>query len=306
MSAAVTARGIYKSYPTGFFKPKRPVLENISLEIEEGEIYTILGPNGAGKTTLISILSTLTLPDQGEVRIFGMKDAKRIRSLVNISSGSPNFPWSLTVEENLRYFSLLYGITKNRELNINDLIRALELEEHRHTRFDSLSTGTKQRLSLAKSLLNNPRLLFLDEPTLGLDPKMSRKIRSFIKKIHQERNLTIILTTHYMREAEELSNRVAFLKKGRIIAEDTPTRLKKQLKIGETIVIQHTGKIDQKRLQGVDGVLDIEAEVGVTRVRVESSEDSLDPILRILPPGSIKNVTVKEPDLEDVFLEFAK
>src|SRR3989304_654886 len=127
---------------------------------------------------------------------------------------------------------MLYGL-KNKKKSIKSIIDMLELEQFRNSRFDSLSTGTKQRLSLAKALLNDPRLLFLDEPTVGLDPDMAIKIRKQIKRIHEERDITIVLTTHYMKEAEELCGRIAFLKKGEIIANATPTELKRHMKLGE-------------------------------------------------------------------------
>ncbi|MFZ2411613.1 MAG: ABC transporter ATP-binding protein, partial [Candidatus Methanoperedens sp.] len=167
---AVKAQGIYKYYKDAI-KGKKEVLKNVSIDIEDGEIFGILGPNGAGKTTLISILSTLTIPDSGRVEVFGvdaLAEANRVKSIVNISSGNPNFPWSLTVYENLRYFSMLYGLN-DKDRAIENVISKLELEPFRNVRFESLSTGTKQRLSLAKALLNEPRLLFLDEPTVGLD-----------------------------------------------------------------------------------------------------------------------------------------
>ena len=168
---AVKAEGVYKYYKDRT-SGKKEVLKDVSINIDEGEIFGILGPNGAGKTTLISILSTLTIPDGGKIEVFGLDaltEANRVKNIVNVSSGNPNFPWSLTVDENLRYFSMLYGL-KDREKVIDDTIGLLELEPFRNARFDSLSTGTKQRLSLAKALLNGPRLLFLDEPTVRLDP----------------------------------------------------------------------------------------------------------------------------------------
>src|SRR5574341_345999 len=152
---AVRAEGIYKYYRDRLLG-KKVVLNNVSLDINEGEIFGILGPNGAGKTTLISVLSTLTIPDLGKVEVFGLdalKEAASVKNIVNISSGNPNFPWSLTVYETLRYFSMLYGL-KNKEKAVNDVINILELETFRNSRFDALSTGTKQRLSLAKALLN--------------------------------------------------------------------------------------------------------------------------------------------------------
>ena len=302
---AVKAKEIYKYYKSQ--DGKKEVLKNVSIDIEEGEIFGILGPNGAGKTTLISILSTLSIPDAGKVEIFGidaLKDPNSVKCIVNISSGNPNFPWSLTVYENLKYFALLYGL-ENRERSINNAIGMLELEKFRNTRFDSLSTGTKQRLSLAKALLNEPRLLFLDEPTVGLDPDMAIKIRKLIKKIHDEKGITIVLTTHYMREAEQLCERIAFIKNGEVIANAAPGELKRQMKLGETITIEYKGKFDDSRLKDIPGVLDILYENGKIKIVAENVEFIIDNVMKKFCDVHIKNIEIAQPNLEDVFLKLA-
>ncbi len=304
---AVKAERMDKHYKNGV-NGKKEVLKNISINIEEGEIFGILGPNGAGKTTLISILSTLTLPDSGKLEIFGidaLSQADRVKSIVNVSSGNPNFPWSLTVYENLRYFSMLYAI-KNKDISIKKVIDMLELEPFRNARFDSLSTGTKQRLSLAKALLNEPRLLFLDEPTMGLDPDMAIKIRKQIKRIHEEREITIVLTTHYMKEAEELCGRIAFLKKGEIIANASPTELKRQMKLGESITIEYEGEFDIVGLKNIPGILDTVYSPGMIKIVAENAGPILDNILKIFANVHIKDIDISQPDLEDVFLELAR
>lgn len=303
---AVKAEGIYKCYKDRV-SGRKEVLKDVTIDIEDGEIFGILGPNGAGKTTLISILSTLTIPDRGKIEIFGLdalKEANHVRSIVNVSSGNPNFPWSLTVYENLRYFSMLYGL-KNKDKAINNSIDLLELEPFKNVRFDSLSTGTKQRLSLAKALLNEPRLLFLDEPTVGLDPDMAIKIRKLIKRVHDEKEITIVLTTHYMKEAELLCERVAFIKKGEIIANATPGELKRQMKLGETITIDYDGNFDGALLKDMPGILDIIQEGGKIKIVAENVERILDDVLKRFFNVHIKNIEVSQPDLEDVFLKLA-
>src|SRR3972149_2061696 len=303
---AVEAEGIYKYYKNGA-SGKNEVLKDISISINDGEIFGILGPNGAGKTTLISILSTLTIPDGGKVNIFGIDallEANRVKSIVNVSSGNPNFPWSLTIYENLRYFSMLYGI-KNKDKSIKNVIDMLELEPFRNARFDSISTGTKQRLSLAKALLNEPRLLFLDEPTVGLDPDMAIKIRKLIKQIHDERNITIVLTTHYMKEAEQLCDRIAFIKKGEIIAKASPGELKRNLKLGEAIIINYEGEFDIRVLNEIPEILDIVHEKGKIKIVTENVESILDVLLKKFCEIHIKNIEISQPNLEDVFLKLA-
>ncbi len=302
---AVKAEGLYKYYKNT--AGKKEVLKNVSLKIDEGEIFGILGPNGAGKTTLISILSTLTIPDSGRVEVFGLdalKEANRVKSMVNISSGNPNFPWSLTVYENLRYFSMLYGL-KNKEKAIGNVIATLEIEPFRNVRFEALSTGTKQRLSLAKALLNEPRLLFLDEPTVGLDPDMAIKIRKMIRRIHEEKGITIVLTTHYMKEAEQLCGRVAFIKKGEIIANAPPDELKRQMKLGEAVTIEYEGKFDDSLLRDIPEILDIMHENGKIKIVAGNVEGIIDKVLKKFCDVHIKNIEISQPNLEDVFLKLA-
>ncbi len=301
---AVKAEGLYKYYKDGN-KGRKEVLKNVSIDIEDGEIFGILGPNGAGKTTLISILSTLSIPDSGCVEVFGVDallEANRVKSIVNISSGNPNFPWSLTVYENLKYFSLLYGLD---DTAIEKVIDTLELEPFRNVRFDSLSTGTKQRLSLAKALLNEPRLLFLDEPTVGLDPDMAIKIRKLINRIHDEKGITIVLTTHYMKEAEQLCGRVAFIKKGEIIANAPPDELKRQMKLGEAITIEYEGNFDDSLLRDIPEILDILHENGKIKIVAANVESIIDNVLKKFCDVHVRNIEISQPNLEDVFLKLA-
>ncbi len=193
MALAIKAEGIYKTFQSGWWKKReKAALKGIDLQVERGEIFGILSPNGAGKTTLLSILSTLLYPDQGRVQIFGidgLRDGHRIRAMVNISSGNANFVWSLSVGENLYFYGMLYGLSgKEREEKVKSLINLFDLNGHRDVPFDRLSTGMKQRLSLAKSLLNDPELLFLDEPTvLFMDSKGGST--TFRPGIRTDRNL---------------------------------------------------------------------------------------------------------------------
>lgn len=305
----ITATGICKMYKS-FLGKSAHVLHDISLDIEEGEIFGLLGPNGSGKTTLISIFSTLIYPERGSLFILGMdarRDSKEIRKVINISTAKPNFPWSLTVRENLRYYGMLYGLYGSAlSRTVEDQIDAFELGEFGDMKFENLSTGLKQRLSLAKAMLNHPRLLFLDEPTTGLDPDISIKTRMLIKRIHQEQNISVVLSTHYMPEAEMLCDRIAFLRKGGIVALDTPRNLKKHLGLGERIVVTYEGTVDITALESLPGVLGIKAERGSLEIVIDRVEDSLDRIVKLFCNARILNITIKEPDLEDVFLELAR
>lgn len=232
---AIRAVDTGKTYMSGFFrKRKTEALKGVSVDIEEGEIFGILGPNGAGKSTFMNILMGLITADTGSVTILGHTlDSHdfpmELKRRMNMCSGNANLPWSLTAREILRFYSMLYNIPpKTAEKNIESIILETGLEKHSEKRFDELSTGNKQKLSLAKALVNGPDILLLDEPTLGLDPDISVRIRAYIKRIHKQRRVTVLLTTHYMKEAEELCDRIAFIKDGRITALGTAEELKEK------------------------------------------------------------------------------
>jgi ABC-2 type transport system ATP-binding protein len=310
---AIQAEGIHKTFHSGWWKKRRKeALRGVDLQIEEGEIFGILGPNGAGKTTFLSILSTLLLPDRGEIQILGidgLRDGHRIREKVNMSSGNANFLWSLTVRENLHFYGMLYGLTgKRREEKVKRLVELFNLEEHLNVPFDQLSTGMKQRLSLAKSLLNDPVILFLDEPTVGLDPNISLRIREEIREIQKKRKMTILLTTHNMREAEFLCDRIAFLKSGEILTVGAPEELKRKVRIGDRVRIEFKGKISEEDLLRVDGVINASISDHDCEIIVDEGERRLGPLAALFSERGvlIKRVTLDQTDLEDVFVEFAK
>lgn len=309
----VDIKGVSKTYRSRFpFPLTRRALRRVSLEIEQGMLFGILGPNGAGKTTLLSILATLLTADEGSVTILGLdarRDGHRIRQRVNISSGNANFPWSLTVEETLTFHALLYGLSGIRlRRKVDEVIALLRLEDYRRVPFERLSTGTKQRLSLAKALLNDPELLFLDEPTVGLDPDISLRIRESISALHREKRITIILTTHYMKEAEQLCEELVFLKHGEIIARGTPAQLKRMFAAGDVIKIQCAGPLPELTTVPVPGVLHWSVENSSLAVTVDSKEKRLSDVLGyVRSQGAvITDIAFAEPDLEEVFIELAR
>lgn len=207
-------------------------LREVSMEVKRGEIFGLLGPNGAGKTTMIKILTTLLLPSSGKAEVLGMdakKEYREIRKRINLVSGgeTPGYG-SISVKENLWFFSQLYGLPGNlaRE-RIAKLAKELELSEYLSTRMHKLSTGYKQRLNLVRGFINSPDVLFLDEPTLGLDVLSALNLRRVIKTWVQDHpDKTILLTTHYMAEADVLCDRIAMINHGKILALDTPKRLR--------------------------------------------------------------------------------
>lgn len=313
MTAAIEAEGIVKVYRKAWWSKKRKVaLKGVDLQVEEGEIFGILGPNGAGKTTLLSILSTLLLPDRGKVRILGidgLRNGHRVRGKVNISSGNANFLWSLTIKENLHFYGMLYGLVgKARREKVESLIVLLDLKAHQDVQFDRLSTGMKQRLSLAKCLLNDPEVLFLDEPTVGLDPSASIRIREKILSIQKERNMTVLLTTHNMREAECLCDRIAFLKEGQILVTGSADELKRMVRIGDMVKVEFKGMIPEDGLSHVDGVINYTVSEGFCEILVDEGEKRLGPLIATLTQlgARITRVTLRQTDLEDVFVEFAR
>jgi ABC-2 type transport system ATP-binding protein len=195
-------------------------LKGVSFSVKEGEIFGLLGPNGAGKTTILNIILGLLVQDFGTVRIFG-KDLlknKDLMSRINNASGNTRFHWALRSKDILRFYAMIYNIPKEkREAKIEKLVKFFGLEGLGNSKFYLLSTGERMRLTLAKALINEPQLLLLDEPTLGLDPDISLKVREEIERINRKFKTTMILTTHYMQEAEQLASRIGFINRGQIV-----------------------------------------------------------------------------------------
>lgn len=204
----------------------------ISFKMYRGEVLGLIGPNGAGKTTTMQMLLDLTTPTSGEVSIFGLtmeSDREAILGRVNFSSSYISLPFSITVEENLKVFARLYGIKKAGK-KIDELLKIFEIENIRKESTRKLSSGQITRVCLAKALLNEPEILFLDEPTASLDPDMADKTRSLLKRLNLEKNISILYTSHNMAEMEELSDRIIFMNKGEILATDEPAQLLEKFK----------------------------------------------------------------------------
>ncbi|MDH4194383.1 MAG: ABC transporter ATP-binding protein [Nitrospirota bacterium] len=198
-------------------------VDNISFDIKEGEILGLLGPNGAGKTTTIHMLLGLITPTVGSIHMFGLDLAKHREAIlrqVNFSSTYISMPFSLTVEENLKVIARLYEL-KHIQQRIDDIVKKLEMEDIRHKLTRKLSSGQMSRLTLAKAIMTEPKVLFLDEPTASLDPDIVNKIKSFLKEYQRSEGLSILYTSHNMREMEEMSNRIIFLQRGKIVAQGT-------------------------------------------------------------------------------------
>ncbi|RPH83208.1 MAG: ABC transporter ATP-binding protein [Candidatus Rokuibacteriota bacterium] len=311
-SLAIDAREVTKTFRSGWLRRRETAaLRGASLAVDRGTIVGLLGPNGAGKTTFLSILATLLVPDGGQARVLGLdvaRDAARLRRRINMASGRPSFLWSLKVEEIIAFYARLYGLSGKRlRHRVGTLIEQYELTEYRRAQYSELSTGLKQRVALAKALVNDPELLFLDEPTLGLDPDVSVRVRRHVADLRREQGVTIVLTTHYMREAEELCDEIGFIKDGRILAHGTADALKRQIGLGDVIAL----KLDPPRpdwLAEAPGVLRVAPSDGWLELTVDEAEKRLPDLLRaLLAEGVVvRNVQVHEPDLEDVFVELAR
>jgi ABC-2 type transport system ATP-binding protein len=309
---AVEARDLTKTFRSGWLGRRRTeALRGASLEVPRGAIFGLLGPNGAGKTTLLSILATLLIPDGGTARILGMdvvREAREVRRRLNMASGNASFVWSLRPAEVLDFYGRLYGLHgRTLRMRVEALIEVCELGPHRKTQYNELSTGLKQRLAFAKALLNEPEVLFLDEPTLGLDPDVSVRIRAQVARLRREKGTTIILTTHYMREAEELCDEIAFIKGGRILAQGPADALKRQIRIGEVVALR-LDPVEPAGLAELAGVLDVRRRGETLEATVDGVDKRLPELLRWLHEQGVlvRDCRVHEPDLEEVFVELAR
>jgi ABC-2 type transport system ATP-binding protein len=221
----IEVEDLWKIYKNGV-----EALRGISLKVEEGEVFSFLGPNGAGKTTTIKILSCILKPTRGKVRVAGYevpKDCNKVRNTVSVVPQEFQGFSDLTVRENVEYFAKLY----KAENKVEEVIESLELKEHENKKFKELSGGLKRRVAIACGIIGNPKIVYLDEPTVGLDPKSRRSIWEIVKKLKEEK-ITVFLATHYLDEAEKLADRVAVIYKGKIIKLSTPSELINEFKKG--------------------------------------------------------------------------
>ena len=282
-------------------------LDDVSFNVKKGEIFGLLGPNGAGKTTLINILTTVLSPDSGKVTIEGLdveKDMYKLLEITNTSSGSAIFHHLLKVKEILKFYSRLYNIPEHKRIKrIREVSKTLEIEDLQDSLFGSMSSGQKMRTVLAKSLLNYPKVLLLDEPTIGMDPDIAIKTRKLIKRINEKEKCTILLTSHYMHEVEELCQRIAFINNGKIIDIGDIKKLKNKQFFGFNVEIKVKEVIKKPLLKkhkfGIKGNL-------LTK-RVQN-EDEITDIMEILSKNGLIVIYIesKSPTLEDYFIKMSK
>jgi ABC-2 type transport system ATP-binding protein len=284
-------------------------VDHITFEIEEGETFGLLGPNGAGKTTTISILSTLLEPSSGQARVNGLdieKDQDGVRKSIGIVFQDQSLDEELTAWENMDFHARLYRIEKQaREKKILDLLHLVGLHDRKDDLVKTFSGGMRRRLEIARGLLHEPKVLFLDEPTLGLDPQTRNHLWQYIDRLNREKGITIILTTHYMEEADRLCRRVAIIDHGKIIAMDTPARLKEQIG-GEVITIRSPDPGTVCRTVQAPWVLQIEQHESSVTISVQNAEEHITELVTMLTANRvpIQSISLRKPTLEDVFLHF--
>ena len=313
--AVTELRRVYSS-SKGIFKKTRNNVEavkGISFDVEHGELFGLVGPNGAGKTTTIKMLTTLLTPTSGTAKVLGfdiVRDVTRIRRSIGIIfGGERGLYYRVSGRENLRYFADLYGVPyAQREKRISDLLVMVGLADRADERVEAYSRGMKQRLHIAKGLINDPKLIFMDEPTIGLDPEAARETRGMIKGLI-EKGKTILLTTHYMFEADELCHRIGVISGGNIVALDSPSGLKRFVNDVTVIEVEAFGVADgdlatlrqQPDVTAVNA--NLEGERQTIRVQTPRGSEFIPTVTKLLSKAKVMDVRIKEPTLEDAYLK---
>lgn len=292
----------FKSYTGNFL-----AVDDISFEINKGEIVGLLGPNGAGKTTTIYMLLGVLTPSSGSIEYFGMdfsRNRKKIMSQINFSSTYSDLPWRLSVYHNLDILGRLYGISdiQNR---IDSLLEKFEIKELKNKKTGDLSSGQKTIVTLVKAFLNYPKILLLDEPTASLDPDVATRVRSYILSEQKKNNISVLFTSHNMAEVEEVCDRVIFIDHGKIIAEDSPSGLARKVKLSKMQLMIDSGI---EKIKSLCEDFKIKYEIKGSYVNIEISETMISDFLTMLVRNSISytEISIKKPTLEDYFLEVLK
>src|SRR6266480_4763916 len=307
-------RRVYKTH-TGTIRRRVKEIEavkSVSFQIEKGELFGLLGPNGAGKTTTIKMLITLLIPTSGHASVLGhdvVKDPREVRKRIGYVFGGERGVYErLSGYDNLRYFAELYGVPpKVQKPRIEELLELVGLKGREHERTEGYSRGMKQRLHVARGLLHDPEVVFLDEPTIGLDPVGARELRSTIASLTAA-GKTILLTTHYMFEADSLCDRIAVISRGSIVAEGTPADLKRGVGQGSVLEVEVFGIAGEavERVRALGGVVAVAIEereqAQVLVVQTEPAVELTQAILGHLDGSDVGRISRREPTLEDAYV----
>jgi ABC-2 type transport system ATP-binding protein len=288
----------------------RKAVDRLDLEIEEGELFGLLGPNGAGKSTIVAMLSTILPPTRGTAIVGGYdirQQARKVRSIIGVVPQEFGLYDNLTAEENLAYLGKLHGVDGGKlRKRIDKLLKLVQLKDRAKDRVKTFSGGMKHRLNLAAGLIHEPRLLFLDEPTTGLDPQARLVVWELIKQFQSE-GVTILLTTHYMEEADYLCGRVAIMDRGKVIALDSPTRLKRSIGRLEIIEMKTKGvsKDFPAELRKLKGVKKVARTSEGLRVFTPVAEQVVARVVTLASLAGVRidSINVAQPTLEDVFIK---
>jgi ABC-2 type transport system ATP-binding protein len=315
--AAIEAADLRRTYKThtGTIRRRAKEIEavrGISFAVEPGELFGLLGPNGAGKTTTIKMLITLLIPTGGTASVLGLdvvREAREVRKRIGYVFGGERGVYErLSGYDNLRYFAELYGVPARKQKGrIEELLELVGLKGREHERAEGYSRGMKQRLHVARGLLHDPEVLFLDEPTIGLDPVGAREVRATIASL-TEAGKTVLLTTHYMFEADALCDRIAVISKGSIVAEGTPLDLKRGVAQGSVVEVEVFGVPDEavERVRALGGVVAVAVEereqAQVLVVQTEPEVELTQVILGHLNRSDVGRISRREPTLEDAYV----
>ena len=287
-------------------------VKDVSFEVDYGELFGLVGPNGAGKTTTIKMLTTMLIPSSGVAKVLGydvQKDVTKVRQNIGIVLGGERGLYTrVNAIDNLRYFADLYGVPVSvRDKRIKELLQFMGLWDRAKDRVETYSKGMKQRLHLARGLINDPQLIFLDEPTTGLDPEIAKETRNMIRELI-EKGKTILLTTHYMFEADELCKRVGIIRNGEVVALDTPSGLKKYVMDTSVVEVQGFGITENEvaKFKGIPDVLAVSADLNedkqVLKIQTTKGSEIISEVQQILKNSRIYDLNIKEPTLEDAYL----
>jgi len=315
--AVVEAQDLHRTYRTSTGTLRRKWMDveavrGVTFGIERGELFGLLGPNGAGKTTTIKMLITLLLPTSGTARVLGydvVKDPREVRKRIGYVFGGERGVYErLSGYDNLRYFAELYGVPpKEIRPRIESLLELVGLKGREQERTEGYSRGMKQRLHIARGLLHDPPVVFLDEPTIGLDPVGARELRATIASL-ADAGKTILLTTHYMFEADALCDRIAVITRGEIVAEGTPADLKRTVAAGTVVEVEVFGVPDGlvERVRDLEGVTSVSVEereqAQVLLVQTPTDVELTHTILGTLDGANVGRISRREPTLEDAYV----